>query len=144
MLAIKSRTRQKCTPNLLPARSLQGVPDALLGKSHAYFRGRHLHGTAVPVPTGYTGAVLRMTKEPAQPPQSADRDHADEDGDDDQMMVDTETAEHMASFDEVVVWGHASEVDGGQDAYIRGIREWVGFAEAIHTHEEDNAKDKKG
>lgn len=134
--------------NICP--SPPAIVDTQQAKSHAYFRGRHLHGTAIPIPEGYTGAVLRITSEPVQQAQAQSRQHTedeqedDDDDEDDQMKVDTRIAEKMATFDEVVVWGHASEVDARQDAVIRGMREWIGFAEAMHTHEEENGTESKG
>jgi ribonuclease H2 subunit C len=53
-------------------------------------------------------------------------------------------AEKLGAFDEVVVWGHGSAVDEKEDAYVRGIREWIGFAEAMHNEDdEEDGKDKK-
>jgi ribonuclease H2 subunit C len=37
---------------------------------------------------------------------------------------------------EVVVWGHGGTVDEGSDMFVRGVREWVGFAESMHCDEE--------
>ena len=39
--------------------------------------------------------------------------------------------ESTASFQEVVVWGH-DQVPGTDDAFVRGVEEWVAFAEGIH------------
>jgi ribonuclease H2 subunit C len=45
----------------------------------------------------------------------------------------------------VVVWGHGGEVDGRQDAFVKGMEEWIGFAEAIHTDgDESPSTEKKG
>lgn len=45
-------------------------------------------------------------------------------------------AEQIGEFDEVVVWGHGGTVDEGSDMFVRGVREWVGFAESMHCDEE--------
>ena len=39
--------------------------------------------------------------------------------------------ERVASFKEVMVWGHDAIPDDGDDSYIRGIREWVGLAGVV-------------
>lgn len=50
---------------------------------------------------------------------------------------DSEQAAPMASlrgqgvFDEFVVWGHESVADASSDAHVRGIEEWIGFAEKV-------------
>jgi ribonuclease H2 subunit C len=88
----------------------------------AHFRGRRLHGRQVLVPAGYTGAVIKPTKEvPQQAPQE----------DEDEMEETTYVAEQEATFDKIVVWRHESVADGMEDRYVRGVEEWIGFAEAV-------------
>ena len=36
----------------------------------------------------------------------------------------------MASFDKIVLWGHESLVEG-HDPFVKGVEEWIGFAEAV-------------
>jgi ribonuclease H2 subunit C len=38
--------------------------------------------------------------------------------------------EEQASFDEVVLWGHESTPDEN-DPYVKGIQEWIAFAETV-------------
>jgi len=38
--------------------------------------------------------------------------------------------EEQASFDEVVLWGHESTPDE-TDPYVKGIEEWIAFAETV-------------
>ena len=38
--------------------------------------------------------------------------------------------EEQASFDEVVLWGHESTPDEN-DPYMKGIEEWIVFAETV-------------
>ena len=116
-----------------------------LGKQHAYFRGRHLHGTTVPLPDNYTGAVLHVTDK--QLPHSQAQRHAqiEEDREDDDEdaaegeEVEINIAEQIAEFEEVIVWEHGGAVDGEQDMFVRGLTEWVGFAESMHADEEEGA-----
>jgi ribonuclease H2 subunit C len=160
MLAIQSTNPQKCTPHLLPARVNHSglVNDTQRywqptrddkGTQHAYFRGRHLHGTSLPLPANYTGAVLHITDEVLPRAQSQRNDDQMEDDEQDEVeaevMVDVKVAEKVGEFDEVVVWGHGGEVDGRQDAFVKGMEEWIGFAEAIHTDgDEPPSMEKKG
>jgi ribonuclease H2 subunit C len=62
---------------------------------------------------------------------------------DDEVMVDVRVAERVGEFEEVVVWGHGGEVDKETDVFARSVEEWLGFAEAIHGDEKDEAKHEK-
>ncbi|KAL1593274.1 hypothetical protein SLS60_010882 [Paraconiothyrium brasiliense] len=61
----------------------------------------------------------------------------EEDEEDEQETVEVKIAERIGEFDEVVVWGHGGQVEAGQDMFIRGVEEWIGFAEAMHGEEGD-------
>ncbi|KIX04279.1 uncharacterized protein Z518_05146 [Rhinocladiella mackenziei CBS 650.93] len=39
--------------------------------------------------------------------------------------------EQVSSFDEVIVWGH-DRLPALEDPYVKGIEEWISFAQAIH------------
>lgn len=52
--------------------------------------------------------------------------------------VEVKIAETVGQFDEIVVWGHGGEVDGSRDAFVRGMTEWVGFAESVHVDADDD------
>lgn len=166
MLSIRSSSKErKCTPNLLPARlnhdglindtqrywtpekdnEGRHIPSRNLkrnnlishgaGTSHAYFRGRHLYGTSIALPENYTGAILHVTDKPLPPKRDA-KESAEEDDEDETEKVDVMIAERQGTFDEVMVWGHGGVVDEKEDAYVRGIKEWIGFAEAMHEEED--------
>ncbi|KAB2102240.1 hypothetical protein AG0111_0g10011 [Alternaria gaisen] len=159
MLSIRPSDPQRCTPNLLPARINHNGPinDAERywkpetddkGKRHSYFRGRHLHGTALPLPNNYTGAILRVTDQQLPQsqtqPQQLPADEDDEDAETEESIpVEVNIAEQVGEFDQVIVWGHGGEVDGSGDAFIRGMSEWVGFAESMHIDEEEKDKGTK-
>ncbi|KAF2645965.1 ribonuclease H1 small subunit [Massarina eburnea CBS 473.64] len=154
MLAIQPKTSQKSTPNLLPMRINHNGPvndteryfqptKDPEGTSHAYLRGRHLHGTTVSLPSNYTGAVLHITDKnlPQKPPQIS------EDGDDEEdedVREEVKIAEMVGEFDEVVVWGHGESVDTERDAFVRGVNEWVGFAESMHQDEDEGEQGNNG
>ena len=36
----------------------------------------------------------------------------------------------VGSFDKMLIWNHESMVDG-DDTFVKGLSEWVGFAEAV-------------
>lgn len=67
-----------------------------------------------------------------------------EDEEDESIPVEVKIADQIGEFDEVVVWGHAGEVDAEQDMFVRGLKEWVGFAESMHLEgDEEVAADTK-
>ncbi|KAG9200858.1 hypothetical protein G6514_006566 [Epicoccum nigrum] len=176
-----SSSSKTCTPHLLPARINHNGPIHNTqrywapsvdekGTHHVHFRGRHLHGTPLPIPPGYTGAVLLTTEKvlPRVPkPNPSVMHHLDSDGNGDgepmyahERCVDEEgnpaddeggymeeeevkMAQEVGSFEELVVWGHGGVVGEG-DEYVRGIREWVGFAEGMHCDEEEEKKVGEG
>ncbi|KAF1841224.1 uncharacterized protein K460DRAFT_380933 [Cucurbitaria berberidis CBS 394.84] len=161
MLSIQPARTQKCTPNLLPARINHNGPinnaqqywkpeTDSKGKQHAFFRGRHLHGTALPLPANYTGAILHVTDKTLPHSQApgnndgADGDDVEEADEEESLPVEVKIAEQIGEFDEMVVWGHGGEVDGAQDVFVRGMQEWVGFAESMHgTGDEEDSTDEK-
>lgn len=106
-------------------------------ESHAYFRGRRLHGTTLKLPENYTGAVVQTTEKTL--PQKARRAEDDEENEEEQVEV--KIAETLGEFDEVVVWGHGGVVDEKEDVYVRGVREWIEFAEAMHGVDEEDEED---
>ncbi|PVH92785.1 ribonuclease H1 small subunit [Periconia macrospinosa] len=102
---------------------------------HAYFRGRHLVSTTLPLPSNYTGAVVQFTSTPHISSSSNNPSHpsADEEDEDAEMEgLETTKAHILGTFDEVLIWGHAEKVDEDKDGFVRGVREWVGFAEGLH------------
>ena len=46
----------------------------------------------------------------------------------------TKVVEEIAQFDEMVIWGH-EELAADDDIFVRGVEEWIGFAEAMHSYE---------
>tara|TARA_R110002003_G_scaffold12_2_gene806 strand:- start:4105 stop:4512 length:408 start_codon:yes stop_codon:yes gene_type:complete len=125
----------------------------VIGTQHAYFRGRHLHGTTLPLPSGYTGAVVHVTEKTAprtqarthEQTQARDQALHDDDGDDaeheDTEIEEVKIAEQIGTFDAVVVWDHGGRVDAERDMYIRGMREWIGFAESMHVEDDEDDGD---
>jgi ribonuclease H2 subunit C len=95
----------------------------------SYFRGRKLHGKTVKIPEGYKGIILSSTdqKLPIEPQTSEEGEELDEI----EQPEDIEIMEAQAEFDEVMVWGHEALPDESTDAYVRGMEEWIAFAEQV-------------
>jgi len=80
-----------------------------------------------------SGSVLRITENVLpNKPANASRSEEDEE-DEDQDMPETKAVEELATFDEVMVWGHESVAEAADDPYAKGIKEWVSFASAVCT-----------
>lgn len=148
MLAInQTPASRKVTPNVLPCsikyngtvdaenRYWSPEPSKADGTSKAYFRGRKLRGRTVKVPDGYQGVVLEKTDKPLpRKAPTAEQLRRMEEEDDDEMEiekpVEVKTMDQMAKFDEIVVWGHEM-VPEDDDVYVKGVQEWIAFAEAV-------------
>ncbi|KAK4544852.1 hypothetical protein LTR36_003756 [Oleoguttula mirabilis] len=155
MLALDTtKPSRKLTPNILPCTIKHNGPITTSKRYWApssspspngvtqhttYFRGRKLRGRAIRIPDGYQGYVLAKTdnlvpQKPAQKPhahvnlfESEDRieDELDED-----KPVEVKMMEQKGCFDQIMVWEHEVEPEAG-DEYIKGVEEWVAFAEAV-------------
>lgn len=158
----KSKSHKgKCTPNVLPCRvhhngpvnaskryweprttsskkaSILPLPCTLTyplicsdGKTIAYFRGRKLHGKQFKVPQGYRGIVLASTDRIL--PKESQSSPAEED-EDAEHEADVKVLEEQAEFDGIIVWGHEVVPDETADPYVRGMEEWLSFAEQVCT-----------
>ncbi|KAF2103385.1 ribonuclease H1 small subunit [Rhizodiscina lignyota] len=107
------------------------------GTSTVYFRGRKLRGRTIKLPEGYEGHILKTTETrlpqneplPQIPPEDANGD--DDEGEED-TLVDVKVVEDIGTFEHITVWGHDAVPGEEEDPYARGIKEWIGLAEAIH------------
>lgn len=102
------------------------------GYSEAYFRGRKLKGQEIDVPKGYRGVIVQEAgkeKTAVQNTNMGDLDEEEgEEGGDGQEEV--KVLNEVGSFEKVVIWNHESMVDG-DDAFVKGLGEWIGFAQAV-------------
>lgn len=57
-------------------------------------------------------------------------DARDDEDEEDDTPIETREVEQLATFDEVMVWGHEAK-PASDDAYSKGLEEWVSFAEAV-------------
>lgn len=98
--------------------------------SEAYFRGRKLKGRSLKVPEGYKGIIIKEAAKEDDGAEDARRQNQEGEGDNEEdEEKDTELHE-IGSFDEVMLWGHESMVEE-DDAFSKGMGEWIGFAEAV-------------
>ncbi|RDL39969.1 Uncharacterized protein BP5553_04309 [Venustampulla echinocandica] len=117
------------------------------GKTTAYFRGRKLHGKKLKVPKGYRGLVLtstdRILPTKEQSPGVKNGDEGSEGDEDAEEVPGVKVVEEMSEFDDIMIWGHETLADE-TDPYMKGVEEWVLFAERIHSHSEEEMKDECG
>lgn len=95
----------------------------------AYFRGRKLKGKKLPVPEGYRGVVVREKKGGDLEKRRIEDEEEEEDGKEVQMVG---TLEEVAKFEEVIIWDHEA-IPSGDDAFVKGMEEWIRFAEVVSS-----------
>jgi ribonuclease H2 subunit C len=87
--------------------------------------------------TAFSGIVASSTDrvlrcEPAKPraavPEESDSDAVE----DEEVAEPVKVLDALATFDELTVWGH-DQVPATHDPFVKGIEEWISFAEAIHA-----------
>ena len=142
MLAIQSISANKTvTPNILPCTIKHSGPVSSDlrywnpsteqdGSSTAFFRGRKLRGKKLALPEAYQGVVLQKTDKkviakPSMPVPGLEAEDANA-----PKEVDIMIMEQHATFSNVMVWDHEA-VPGVGDVYVKGMEEWIDFAEAV-------------
>lgn len=89
------------------------------------------------LPKGYKGIVA---KEAANEDETHQRNierlrrrqlEEEDVGEDDEEEV--KMLEEVANFKDFIVWGHEAVADG-DDAFVKGVEEWIGFAAAVGAH----------
>ncbi|KAI9369523.1 ribonuclease H2 non-catalytic subunit-domain-containing protein [Aspergillus egyptiacus] len=134
------RTSDTCTPNVLPCRINYDGPVKSINRywtpvtdekdknlQTAYFRGRKLRGRRVEIPEGYEGVVATHTDR--EMPTSADNASSGEEAEREEPV---KILEKQATFGDYVVWGHET-IPAADDSFVKGVEEWIKFAEAMHT-----------
>ena len=95
----------------------------------AYFRGRKLRGQEIDVPQGYKGVIVKDSgKEEVASQDTENQCLEREAGEGEQEEVTV--LDQVGSFENVIIWNHESMVHGN-DAFVKGLVEWIGFAEAV-------------
>ncbi|CAG8921414.1 unnamed protein product [Penicillium salamii] len=130
------------TPNIIPCRVHHDGPVESLDRywlplkdekdntETSHFRGRKLRGRRVALPDGYQGVVAVPTDRVLPPTQQPDNDNAH---DESEMEEPVKILETQGTFDDIVVWGHET-VPAADDTFVKGVEEWLQFAEAMHTN----------
>ncbi|KAL6233663.1 hypothetical protein BDW75DRAFT_184121 [Aspergillus navahoensis] len=135
-----------CTPNILPCRIHHDGPVESLSRywtpttdekdlQTAYFRGRRLRGRRVQIPEGYEGVVVTHTDR--EIPTATDRETVNEESENDEPV---KVLEKQATFGDYMVWGH-EVIPAADDSFVKGVEEWVRFAEVMHTDDGGEKKD---
>lgn len=74
--------------------------------------------------------ILQTTDQIVERPRR-EVEEQEEDGDEDEDEEgEVKILEEEGEFEEVLVWGHEVVVDEA-DCYVRGVEEWIGFAESV-------------
>lgn len=109
------------------------------GKTTSYFRGRKLYARKLQLPSSYKGVVVSSTDRILPPSSSQQqqqtRSTQDIDGEEvegeEESQDEVKILEEQAEFEDVMVWGHEAIVDASEDCYVRGVKEWIDFAESV-------------
>ncbi|PWW72208.1 ribonuclease H1 small subunit, partial [Tuber magnatum] len=105
------------------------------GTKVAHFRGRRLVGKAVSLPEGYSGHVLTVTDDvPTGAIERSKRNRPVEEGEGEEGEEgegEVKTFKGLATFDNVVVWGHDIAPEEGGEYIARGMNEWIGLASKV-------------
>lgn len=104
------------------------------GKTVAYFRGRKLHGKTLKVPSKYRGAVVEKTERVLPVPKVEPAQGEDEEDKEEEPEAEVRVMQEQATFEEIVVWGHEVLPDGMADLYVRGMEDWIEFAESVGVY----------
>lgn len=121
--------------NPLPTRSPKHHPNS----HEVHFRGRKLRSKQLKLPEKYTGVVAQKTERRLSPQQQGGQpqgrrneieEDQDQDEEDTQLPTEVKILETNGTFDQVVIWAHEA-VPEGEDVYVKGIEEWIGFAESV-------------
>lgn len=77
---------------------------------------------------GYKGVILSSTDEklPKDPQSSVEEELGEN-----EQIQHIGILEEQAEFDEILVWGHEALPDETSDPYVRGVEEWIAFAEQV-------------
>lgn len=126
----QSRT-VRCPSQFLCFRITGNIADpAPDGKRQAYFRGRKLNGREVKVTEGFKGVIVREIDSSKSVEAHLDKESNLQDGGADEEAEEIRTLEHVGSFDDIVLWGHDTTVEG-EDVFVKGLGEWMSFSSAV-------------
>lgn len=161
MLAINNpkQTVASANPNIIPCKvNYNGPTNAskrhwnpeteTSGQKTAYFRGRKLLGRDVVVPEGYkgtikclgpkailtkSGLVLEKTGQtlPSQVAAAQPLGDDEEPEEDESEQPDVGLLKQVSRFDKITIWGHETLPLDEEDPYLKGMQEWMTFAQNV-------------
>lgn len=88
------------------------------------------------MPAGYTGSVAGRAEAAKDITEQQKRNGGELEAEEEEEQENGEefekaqALEEVASFDKLVLWGHESLVEG-DDPFVKGVEEWIGFADAV-------------
>jgi len=93
------------------------------GMQSAYFRGRELHGQAIPLPKDHRGLLVQKqsdqltngTTEAGRPVNEREERSPDE----------GERLQTLGEFQDFIVWTQETSVDASSDPYVRSVDELI-------------------
>ena len=100
------------------------------GSKTSYFRGRKLEGKTIRLPEGYTGIIAKSTDR-TLPKQFVPVQTDDSDVEEEQEQEPVKILETSSIFEDVTVWDH-DQMPTNEDPIVKGMVEWIAFAQAIH------------
>lgn len=82
------------------------------------------------IPAEYKGVVLSFSTHNSEANNTC-LSHQPRKDEDDEDVIEESIMEEKADFEDIIVWGHEALPDEATDPYLRGIEEWVAFAEMV-------------
>ncbi|KAI9731371.1 MAG: hypothetical protein M1834_005276 [Cirrosporium novae-zelandiae] len=129
MLAIRRPTSSTSTDDT--SKSATILPNILPCKIN--------HNGPVPISTRYWNPKLdeKDQRLPSDSIATGDNDdnelmNDDEEDDNEKKLEPTKVLSEATTFNEIMIWGHDA-VPEEHDPYIKGVEEWVAFAEAVRV-----------
>lgn len=86
--------------------------------------------------------IALPTKATSRPTYTQIDDDIEIEEEEDEPPEPVRILQEVSTFDEVVVWGHDAVPDA-DNAFVRGVQDWIGFAEALHGKPPVNEKHGK-
>lgn len=83
------------------------------------------------VPQGYKGIIVKEAGKEKTAFEKIEKESLEGEGGEEEQEEVTVLNE-IGSFERVVIWNHESMVDG-DDAFVKGLGEWISFADAMHA-----------
>lgn len=81
------------------------------------------------VPQGYKGIIVKEAGKEKTAFEKIEKESLEGEGGEEEQEEVTVLNE-IGSFERVVIWNHESMVDG-DDAFVKGLGEWISFADAV-------------